>query len=139
MAEPDVTAKVQVVKGALAYDRLNKNSYLNISLKNISPDVLLTPVKLVVDTVTPATVTVANADGVTADGKPYILYTAIVNGSANEFTSNQSTAAKKLVFNNPAVVKFSYTTRVPVSGRLRQQRCQPCRKPWPITLVATFR
>ncbi len=107
-AETDVTAKVQVVKGILNYDRVNKLSYLNISVKNISQDILFAPIKVVVDSVTPATVTVANPDGKTTDGKPYFLYSA----TNNQLLPQASTAAKRWNFANPSTAKFSYSLRV---------------------------
>lgn len=58
-AETDVTNKVQLVKSRLMYDRLTKTNYLDVSLKNISQDVLLTPIKVVIDSISNPTVTVA--------------------------------------------------------------------------------
>ncbi|MFH0728142.1 MAG: hypothetical protein V2B19_17600 [Pseudomonadota bacterium] len=73
-AETDVTAKVELIKSRLMFDLGTNTSYLNVSVKNISQDVLLTPIKVVISSISDANVTVANADGVTADGKPYFSY-----------------------------------------------------------------
>lgn len=70
-AKTDVTSKIEIIKSPLMYDRLTKTSYLDVSIKNISLDVLLTPIKVVVDGVSPSTVKVSNAEGLTADGKPF--------------------------------------------------------------------
>ncbi len=107
-AETDVTTKVQVVKGTLAYDRAKLQSYLDVSLKNISQDVLLTPIKVVINSISTTAVTVANADGVTPEGKPYFSY-AMDNGM---LIAGMSTASKRWIFSNPKAVKFSYTTNV---------------------------
>jgi formylglycine-generating enzyme required for sulfatase activity/N-acetylneuraminic acid mutarotase len=107
-AETDVTSKVQVIKSALSYDRLKKQSYLNVSVKNISNDVLLTPIKVVIDSVSPSTVTVANADGVTAEGKPYIAFST----ASGQFLPGATITAKKLSFSNSTAAKFSYITTV---------------------------
>ena len=108
LAETDVTAKVQLVKGVLGYDRLNKQSYLDVSVKNTSTDVLLTPIKIVFTGVTPTTVTVANADGKTTDGKSYFTLTT----ASGQILPGITTAAKKLSFANPASAKFTYVTKV---------------------------
>lgn len=107
-AEMDVTSKVQVIKSALSYDQVAKQSYLNVSAKNTSNDVLLTPIKVVIDSVSPSTVTVANADGVTADGKPFVLLTA----STGQVLPAATSLVKKLAFANPTAVKFNYITKV---------------------------
>jgi hypothetical protein len=73
-AETDVTAKVQVVQSRLMFDLATNTSYLDVSVKNISQEVLLTPIKVVIDSITPAGVTVANANGVTEAGKPFFAF-----------------------------------------------------------------
>jgi hypothetical protein len=107
-AETDVTAKVQLVQSRLMFDLGTNRSYLDVSVKNISPNVLLTPIKVVIDSINPAGVTVANADGMTADGKPYIEY---VMGTG-QLLSGAATANKRILFNNAKRLRFSYTTKV---------------------------
>ena len=107
-AETDVTAKVQLVQSRLLFDRSTNMSYLDVAVKNISSDVLLSPIKVVIDSVTPADVTVANAGGVTADGKPYFGYSM----DTGQFLSGVSTENKKISFNNMKRLRFTYTTKV---------------------------
>lgn len=53
-AEEDVTSKVQLTKSRLMYNRATKVSYLDVSLKNISENVLIAPVKVVIDSISPS-------------------------------------------------------------------------------------
>jgi pimeloyl-ACP methyl ester carboxylesterase len=107
-AETDVTAKVQVIKGRLGYDRVNKQSYLDVSVKNISSEVLLTPIKVVVSGVTPSTISVANAGGIIEDGNPYLNFTTVTG----QFLPGATIASKRLIFANPTAARFSYTANV---------------------------
>lgn len=107
-ADTDVTSKVQLNKSALIYDRRALTSSLNVSLTNISPDVLLTPIKVVIDNISDATVTVSNPDGTTPEGNSYFSY-LITNG---QLLSGQTIPAKKWIFNNPKSARFAYSVRV---------------------------
>lgn len=111
-AETDVTSMVLLAQDRLAYDRLSKQSYLNISVKNTSQNTIVTPIKVVVDSVTPLSVTVANADGATIDGKPYFWYSM----STGNVLPGSQTAAKSWKFLNQTAVKFSYATHVVAPG-----------------------
>jgi hypothetical protein len=77
-----------------------------VSLKNISEHVLVAPVKVVIDNITGSGVTVANADGVSNDGKPYLEFTTD-NG---QLLPEHAMGSKTLVFNNPNAARFSYAT-----------------------------
>jgi hypothetical protein len=74
-AETDVTAKVQLNKSVLGYDRATGRSYLDVSITNISKGVLLSPIKVVINNISPTTVTMSNADGLLVNGSPYFVYT----------------------------------------------------------------
>lgn len=108
LADTDVTNKVQLNKSALTYDRRALTSSLDVSLKNVSSDVLLTPIKVVVDSISDATVKITNADGVTEDGKPYFNYTT----TTGQFLAGGVIPAKKWVFSNPKAARFSHTCSV---------------------------
>lgn len=105
-AETDMTDKVELVKSRLRYDRRAGTSYLDVSLKNISPDVLLTPIKVVIDSISDTNVTVADADGETDDGKPYFVYTT----DSSILSSEERTDSKRWTFSNPNRRRFSYST-----------------------------
>ena len=73
-AETDVTDKVELIKSRLRGDRRAKTTYFDVTLKNISQDVLLNPSKVVIESISEPSVSVANPDGTTGDGKPYFDY-----------------------------------------------------------------
>ena len=114
-AEEDVTEKVELVKSRLRYDRRAKTTEFSVALKNISEDVLLTPIKVVIDSISDPRVTVANADGYTEEGEPYLKYTI---ENKNLFP-NELTDAKKWIFNNPMRLRFNYSTKIISSGFAR--------------------
>ena len=111
-ADTDVTEKIEVVKSRLAYHRREQVSFLDVSLKNISQEALQTPLKAVVENITDPSVTVANADGVTGDGKPYFEYSA----DSDTLSPGGTTAAKTWKFSDPLRKRFDYTVRVLSSG-----------------------
>ena len=106
-ADVDVTGSVQLVKSPLGYNRLTKTSYLDVSLKNTGQAALFSHLTVVIDSISTASVTVANADGTTSDGKFYFKYTFV-----NTLTPGQTTATKRWVFSNPSAARFTYTVRV---------------------------
>ena len=72
-AETDVTDLVEITQSRLRYDRRAGTSSTNVSIKNISEEVLLTPIKVVIESISDTSVSVANADGfVEGTGLPYI-------------------------------------------------------------------
>lgn len=107
-AETDVSDKIEIQKSRLRYDRRAKTSSLNVSLKNISADVLLTPIKLVIDNISDSTVSVANADGVTDDGMPYFEY--VTNNG--QLLSGGVIDEKRLIFDNPNRRRFRYNLKL---------------------------
>lgn len=112
-AETDVTSKVQVIKSALTYDRRAQTSSFDVSLKNISQDILLAPIKVVVESISDVTVKVTNADGSTSDGKPYFLYAT----TDQRFSINQTIGPKRWTFSNPKTARFTYTYTVVAAGQ----------------------
>ena len=108
LAEVDITDKVEIIKGRMISDRRTGDALIDVSIKNISADLLFQPVKVVVDQISSSSVSVANADGFTDDGKPFFLYSDI----GDVFEPNESSLAKRFVFNNPSRVRFSYVLKV---------------------------
>jgi hypothetical protein len=108
LADTDIKTKISLVQSPLLYDQTTQTSYFEVSLKNISQDILLTPIKVVIDSVTPAGVTVKNADGITSDGKPYFNY----NLASGTLVPNQVTGNRKWIFSNPSRLRFSYSIRI---------------------------
>ena len=111
-AETDVTDKVEIIKSRMMFDRSTSQNYLDVSVKNISEDVLLTPIKVVVDSISSTDVTVVNADGTTTDGKPYFIY----DTENNNLMPGASTQSKALRFSNPNRLRFTYSFSVESAG-----------------------
>jgi len=107
-AETDVTDKIQLNKSRMRYDRSAGTNYLDVSLTNISQDVLLTPIKVVIENISPTDVTVANADGTTADGQPFFDYSL----DSGQFLPGNTTDEKNWIFSNPNRRRFSYDVTV---------------------------
>ena len=107
-AETDVTDKVELVKSRMMFNRSTSQNYLDVSVKNISEDVLLTPIKVVIDSISGTDVTVANADGMTNDGKPYFEYTS----TTGQLLAGEATDIKRISFNNPNRLRFAYSLTV---------------------------
>lgn len=103
-SETDVTEKIELIESRLIYNRRAQTSSLDVSLKNNSADVLLSPVKVVIESITGSGVTLTNADGITPEGKPYFEYGGIAAGATSP--------AKNWVFLNTGRVRFSYTVKV---------------------------
>jgi hypothetical protein len=107
-AETDITSKIQLTKSVLGYDRTTKTSYLDVSIKNISQDVLITPIKVVINNITPTGVTLANSDGITSDLNQYFAYTI----SSNNLLPGGTIPSKRIKFNNPSQLRFTYSISV---------------------------
>ena len=107
-AETDISDKVQVIKGQMFYDRARKVNYLDVSLKNISQDILLSPIKVVIESISDPTVKVANASGTTTDGKPYFSY----KQDLGLMIPGENSPAIKWEFSNPNNRRFIYTVKL---------------------------
>jgi hypothetical protein len=105
-AETDVTAKVQLNKSVLGYDRATGRSYLDVSITNISKGVLLSPIKVVINNISPTTVTMSNADGLLVNGSPYFVYTF----NPQFLSPGNKTSTKRWYFSNPKQLRFTYTS-----------------------------
>lgn len=110
LAETDVTSMVKVTYSNAVYDRVRKTTSYDVTLTNISTQTIFTPLTVIIDSVTPSTITVANADGMTTDGKPYFNHSSsVVDG---KLQSGAVSSAKKYVFNNPQRLRFTVNARV---------------------------
>ena len=100
----NITDSIVLVDGRLRYDRRAKTSYVGISLQNTSSDTILSPVRVIIGSITDPNVDVANEDGTTVTGKPYFEY--VFDGV---LAPGETTDAKTWVFNNPLRKRFSFT------------------------------
>ena len=107
-AETNVSDKVELIKSSLTYDRRAATSSMDVAVSNISQEILLTPIKVVIESISDSSITVANADGVTDDGRPYFQYTTDLGG----VLQSESTDTKKWTFSNPNRARFSFDTIV---------------------------
>ena len=48
----DITDAVVLIKGRLRYDRRAKTSYVDISLQNVSSETFLSPIRVIIDSIT---------------------------------------------------------------------------------------
>jgi hypothetical protein len=108
-AETDVTNMVKVTYSNAVYDRVRKTTSYDVTLTNISTQTVFTPLTVIIDSVTPSTITVANADGTTTDGKPYFDYSSSV--SSGKLEQNNTSTVKKWIFNNPQRLRFALNTK----------------------------
>lgn len=111
-ANTDVTSRVQINKGRMMFDRLARMHYFDASMTLIDDTAgsLHAPIRAVIENISPATVTIANPDGVTDDGFPYFDYSDQFGDGVLEL---QETSGNKLWrFDNPAIARFTYQVRV---------------------------
>ena len=105
----DVTDSIAESRSEMHVDRVTGIATMTITITNISAADLLSPMTAVIDNISSAEVTVANADGVTPDGKPsFDLNDELGNG----VLSPGESVAFTLQFNNPNRGRFSFEVKV---------------------------
>ena len=107
-AEVDITDKVEIIQGRMVTDRATGDALIDVSVRNVSNDVLLTPVRVAITSVSSAGVLVADFDGVTSEGFPYYEY----ESATGQLLASETIPAKRWRFENPTKVRFTYTTKV---------------------------
>ena len=107
LAEVDITDKVEIIKGRMVSDRRTGDALIDVSVRNVSNDILVAPFKVIIKDLT-TNVTVGNADGYTTEGEPYFEYWI----AEAYLDTNEDTSSKRWVFNNPTRTRFSYSTEV---------------------------
>ena len=115
--------KIHINKSQQYDDRKLKKSSVNVSIKNVSPEEIFTPIKAVIENIDIPDVTVINADGLTSDGKPYFDYSALV-GSDNVLSPNETSGIKMWIFDNPLDDKFTYSVNI-VSAQSNEDTTPP--------------
>ncbi|MBI5116212.1 hypothetical protein HZA56_07030 [Candidatus Poribacteria bacterium] len=96
----------------VTFNRITKVMSGNCTIRNDSPDTLIPEVRLIVESISSdPLVTVANADGVTDDGKPYFDFSASL-GADGRLSPGETTSAKVIQFNNPNQTRFRWTYSV---------------------------
>jgi len=107
-AETDVTDKVQFERSMMNFDRRTSTNYFDAWYTNISGEIFLSPIKAVIASISEPSMSVANADGYTSEGKPYFEYAL----SSGRLLSDENTDSKQWIFANPERRRFSYTVAV---------------------------
>lgn len=96
---------VRVESSRVGFDRRTGQFSTTITTTNISADVIPAPAYLVIESITSALVTVANADGLTVDGKPYFVLL-----ESGQLAPGGNTSVR-VAFSNPQRVRFNFAVR----------------------------
>ncbi len=106
---PLIDTFVDLAAGRIGYDRRTGQFSVNVTVTNTSAEVIGEPVWLVIEDITNPAVVLADADGTTIDGKPYVELTALLGDGQLE---PGETVSKRIYFNNPGRVRFNFTPSV---------------------------
>ena len=100
---------VSVSCGLVGYDRRTGQFSVNLTVTNKSDKVISGPIWLVIDKISDSSITLANADGTTSDGKRYIdLSKYLSDGRLDPGES----ATVRLYFYNPKRLRFTFQPTV---------------------------
>jgi len=102
----DVTAMSQIDKFNIRFDRATGKYSMMATWKNKGAVQFSQPLQMVIESITPSTVTVANRDGTTPEGKPYFDYSTLVGDG--KLAPGETSSAKQLIFNNPNRLRFEF-------------------------------
>ena len=106
VVQTDVTSVSQIDKFGTRFDRATGQFLMMATWTNIGDEQCSEPLQMVIENITPDTVTCANEDGTTDDGKPYFDYSILV-GDGN-LAPGETSEAKQLAFNNPTRARFEF-------------------------------
>ncbi|MBI1926942.1 T9SS type A sorting domain-containing protein [Candidatus Poribacteria bacterium] len=104
----DVTSMSQLNTFGMRFNRRTGQLSMMATWKNMGADPFYPPLQMVIESITPPSVTVANPDGTTPAGKPYFDFSALI-GSDGKLSPGETSGAKQLIFNNPTRVRFNFT------------------------------
>ena len=99
----NVSYMCTMVVSRVALDRAKRKYFCYVTITNISATEIGIPCHLVIDTITPATVTCANPDGATAGGKPYLDLSGLCGDGK---LSPGESVPIRVYFNNPTYARF---------------------------------
>jgi hypothetical protein len=100
----DVSSQVAVTFSGLRFNRATNTFDTIASLTNTSTTPMATPISLVLTTIDPSTVTVANASGQTSSGKPF-LNVPVADGTLDP---GETIGNMVIKFRNPNRVSFTF-------------------------------
>jgi hypothetical protein len=104
-----VNGYVSISSGLVSFDRRTAKFSANVTVKNTSATVVNSPVWLVIQSISNPAVTLAGADGTTADGKPYLDLSGLLGDG--KLAPGES-ISKRIYFNNPNRVQFTFKPSV---------------------------
>ncbi|QUY45864.1 putative Ig domain-containing protein [Acaryochloris marina] len=102
----DVTFSTEVEYQQTSFNEKSQILTTEVTLRNISTIGLDGPLLVAVTNLSNPTVRVVDADGLTADGRPYFDFTSLV--TAGKFNPDDLTGPRTISFRNPEGVQFSY-------------------------------
>ncbi|MBI1926944.1 T9SS type A sorting domain-containing protein [Candidatus Poribacteria bacterium] len=102
----DVTAMSQLNQSGMRFNRRTGQSSLRTTWKNIGAESFLVPLQMVIESITPPTVTPDNPDGTTPEGKPFYDYSNLAGDG--KLDPGETSGAKQLIFNNPNRARFEF-------------------------------
>jgi hypothetical protein len=94
----------------VGYDHHTEQFGLDVTVPDTSRVVIGHPLWLAIESISDVSVTLANRDGLTAEGKPYIDLSALL-GDDEELDPGES-ITKRIYFNNPDGVRFTFEPSV---------------------------
>jgi parallel beta-helix repeat protein len=100
-----VVAYVEITVGRVAYDRRAGEFSVNVTVTNTSDTVIDSPVWLVIESISNTSVTLADSDGMTTDGKEYIDLSYFLG---NEWLDPCESVSTRVYFNNPQRKQFTF-------------------------------
>jgi hypothetical protein len=77
-----------------------------VTWTNTGADAFSQPLQMVIENITPSSVTVANADGTTRDGKPFYDFSTLAGDG--KLDPGETSGAKRLIFNTPNRIRFEF-------------------------------
>ncbi len=106
----DVTLGVSIAYSNTTFNHATNQLIVTATACNVSNDIIDAPLLLVVDNIPQASVSLANADGITpVAGKPYFVF--LDRSQQSRLLPGQCTPAKTIIFNNPNHVPLTFSKR----------------------------
>lgn len=115
----EVTDQLDIQYQRSTFNRRTGEQRTDAVISNISTTGIQAPLWLVISSISVPGVTLANPDGTTSGGSPYVDLTAYV-GDDGVLSPAESSSAVALVFHNPARARFAFVTTVLVHAAPRQ-------------------
>jgi len=100
---------VHLTYGYMRFDRRTGLMSMDVRITNTSDRTIISPVGLVIESISDSSVTLASSDGTTHDGKPYIDLSGLLGDG--QLVPGESVTTR-LYFNNPSRRRFTFEPSV---------------------------